>query len=176
MPASPVIRTLGPDEALAAAPALGAVLVDCVEGGASVSFMAGLTAERAQAFWRQAAEAARVDGRAIIVAELDGEVVGVVQVVPTAIENQPHRAEVAKMLVRRAARGAGIAAALMARVETEARRMGRWLLTLDTVKGEAGDRLYRRMGWTHVGDIPDYAVYPDGRLCGTSLFYKRIAP
>ncbi|MDR3513978.1 MAG: GNAT family N-acetyltransferase [Caulobacteraceae bacterium] len=174
MDSAPIIRTLSPDEALAAAGALGAVLFDCVAGGASVSFMADLTCERAEGFWRDAAIAARSDGRAIIIAELAGEIVGVVQLVPVAIDNQPHRAEVAKMLVRRGARRAGVGAALMAAVEVEARRMGRWLLTLDTVTGEAGERLYRRMGWTHAGDIPDYALFPDGRLCGTSLFYKRL--
>lgn len=174
MPATIAIRTLSPDQALAAAPALASVLLDCVAGGASVSFMADLTRERAEAFWRGVAEAARADGRVVIVAEADGAIVGTVQLIPVRIDNQPHRAEVAKMLVARGARRAGVGAALMSAVEAAARAMGRSLLTLDTVEDSAGDRLYRRMGWTYVGTIPDYALYPDGAPCAASLFYKRL--
>jgi GNAT superfamily N-acetyltransferase len=169
-----VIRSLSPDQALAAAPALAEVLADCVAGGASVSFMANVTLERLERFWRAQAEAARGDGRAILVAEQEGVIVGVVQVVPVQIDNQPHRAEVAKMLVHRRARGAGVGAALMAAAEEAGRAMGRTLLTLDTVTGEAGDRLYRRMGWTFAGSIPGYALLPDGAPTATSYFYKVV--
>ena len=150
------------------------MLLDCVAGGASISFMAGLSSERAEGFWRDAALAARGDGRAIIVAEADGAIVGVVQVIPVLIDNQPHRAEVAKMLVHRRARKRGVGARLMTAAEAAARAMGRTLLTLDTVTGADGERLYRRMGWTFVGAIPDYALYPNGRLVGTSIFYKAL--
>jgi GNAT superfamily N-acetyltransferase len=168
------LRALSPDEALAAVPALAEVLVDCVAGGASVSFMADLSLERAERFWRGVAEAARDDGRAVIVAEADEVVVGVVQVIPVLIDNQPHRAEVAKMLVHRRARRRGVGAALMAAAEAAARAMGRTLLTLDTVEGEAGERLYRRLGWAAVGAIPGYALYPDGTPCSTVVFYKAL--
>ena len=113
------IRTLSPDEALAAAPALAEVLLDCVAGGASVSFMADLSRERAEGFWRGVATAARTDGRAVIVAEADGVIVGTVQMIPVLTDNQPHRAEVAKMLVTRAARRAGLGA------RADGRRRGR---------------------------------------------------
>lgn len=169
-----VIRALSPDQALAAAPALAEVLADCVAGGASVSFMAGVTLERLERFWRDQAEAARVDGRAILAAELDGAIVGVVQVIPIHIDNQPHRAEIAKMLVHRKARRAGVGAALMAAAEAAGQAMGRTLLTLDTVTGEAGERLYRRMGWTFAGSIPGYALLPDGAPTATSYFYKVV--
>jgi GNAT superfamily N-acetyltransferase len=170
------IRQLTPDEAHDAAPALGLVLADCVAGGASVSFMAGLTPERAAAFWRKEAEDARSDGRAIIVAEDDSGVIGVVQMIPAWPENQPHRADVAKMLVHRRARRKGVAAALLHAAEDAARRMRKTLLTLDTFTGTDADRLYARLGWTRAGAIPDYALGPDGKLAETTLFYKRITP
>jgi GNAT superfamily N-acetyltransferase len=169
------IRALSPDEADAAVPALADILLDCVAGGASIGFMADVTRERAEAFWRAVARGVREEGRILLVAETSGgEAVGTVQLIPCLIDNQPHRADVAKMLVKRSARNMGLGAALMAAIEAEARRIGRSVLVLDTVTGAAGDRLYRRMGWTHVGDIPDYAFFPDGRLTPTSLFFKRL--
>jgi GNAT superfamily N-acetyltransferase len=168
------IRRLSPEAVLVAAPTLADVLLDCVAGGASVNFMADLSRARAEGFWRGVAEAARDDGRVVIVAEADGVIVGTVQLVPVRIDNQPHRAEVAKLLVSRAVRGAGVGAALMGGIEAAARDLGRTLLTLDTVDGEAGDRLYRRMGWSFVGSIPNYALYPDGRPAATNIFYKEI--
>jgi ribosomal protein S18 acetylase RimI-like enzyme len=97
-----------------------------------------------------------------------------VQVVLAVPPNQPHRGEVAKLLVHRAARRQGIAERLMERAEAEARAEGKTLLVLDTVTGDPAERLYARLGWTRVGVIPDYALYPDGRPCATTVFWKRI--
>jgi GNAT superfamily N-acetyltransferase len=172
MAAPLTIRRLDPAEAQAAASALADVLVDCVEGGASVSFMAGLGHGEAKAFWRK--EAAAGDGRAILVAEDDSGLVGVVQLIPAWPPNQPHRADVSKLLVHRRARGRGVGEALMRALEDQARAMGRTLLVLDTVTGEAGERLYARLGWTRLGVIPDFALFPDGRPCPTTVFYKAV--
>ena len=168
------IRRLTAEEALAAAPALAAVLVDCVRGGASVSFMADLTLADAQAFWREQTQAG--DGRAILVAEDDAGIFGVVQLVPARPPNQPHRADVAKLLIHRRARGWGAAKALMLALEDDARVMGRWLLVLDTVTGGAAESLYAGLGWTRVGVIEDFALMPDGRLCATTVFSRRLKP
>lgn len=165
------IRRLG-DEPQAAA-ALGAVLLDCVEGGASVGFMADLTAAAAEAFWRGALDAG--DGRAILIAEDAEGICGVVQVVPAWAPNQPHRADIAKMLVHRRARRRGVAEALMRAAETTALEMGRWLLVLDAVTDGDAARLYRRIGWTEVGPVPEFALMPDGRPCGTTFFYRKLA-
>lgn len=167
------IRRLAPAEARHAASALADVLVDCVEGGASVSFMAGLTHAEAVAFWQAEAEAG--DGRAILVAEDDRGVFGVVQLVPAWPPNQPHRADVAKLLVHRRGRNRGAAEALMRALEGEARAMGKTVLVLDTVDGSAADRLYTRLGWTRLGTIPDYALMPDGSMCGAAFFHKALA-
>lgn len=167
------IRRLAPAEALKAASALADVMADCVAGGASIGFMAGMTPDEALAFWRGEAEAD--DGRAILVAEDAAGVVGVVQVIPAWQPNQPHRADIAKMLVHRRGRGRGVGEALMRAAEAEARAMGRTLLVLDAVTGEAGDRLYARVGFTRVGEIPGYALFPDGRPCATTVFYKALA-
>jgi GNAT superfamily N-acetyltransferase len=168
------IRALEPNAVDAAASALASVLLDCVEGGASVSFMADLTRDQAEAFWRCAASEARVDGRAVLVAE-DGEgVVGVVEVTPAWADNQPHRADIAKMLVHRRARRRGLAEALLRAAEAAAADMAKTLLVLDTVTGGDAERLYARAGWTAVGVIPDYALFPDGRYCNTTVFWKRV--
>lgn len=173
MDASVRIRRLTPSEARDAAPALADVLLDCVAGGASVSFMADLTREQAEAFWR--GEAAAADGRAILAAEDVDGVCGVVGVIPAWAPNQPHRADISKLLVRRRARGRGIAQALMAAAEDAARAMGRPLLVLDTVEGGEAGRLYERLGWTRVGAIPGYALMPDGEPRATVVFYKDLA-
>jgi GNAT superfamily N-acetyltransferase len=160
-------------EAREAASALAEVLFDCVAGGASVSFMADLTREDAAAFWR--AEVDADDGRAILVAEDDEGVFGVVQVIPAWPPNQPHRADISKMLVHRRGRRRGAAEALLAAAEDAAREMNRTVLVLDTVTGGAAERLYEKRGWTRVGVIPDYALMPDGALCATTVFYKALA-
>ena len=153
---------------------LASVLADCVEGGASVSFMAPFSHEQGLAFFRKVANSVVAGDTVLLVAKLDGKIVGTVQLGLDTPPNQPHRADVKKMLVHRSARGHGVGAALMAQVEAEARRRGRWLLVLDTVPGDNGYRLYRRAGWTESGIIPDYAMFPDGRLCDTALFWKRL--
>jgi GNAT superfamily N-acetyltransferase len=173
---SATVRVLGAREAMARVGELSAVLMDCVEGGASVSFMAPLTRERADAFWRRVAEGVAACDRLLIVAEdrSTGEIVGTVQVVFAVPENQPHRGDVAKMLVRRSARRQGFGARLMCAAEEAALAAGKTLLVLDTVTDGDAERLYERMGWTRVGVVPDYALFPDGRLCDTTFFYKRL--
>ena len=143
---------------------LAAVLVDCVEGGASVSFMSPFSHADALAFFRKVAASVAAGDTMLLAARLDGRIVGTVQLGLDTPPNQPHRADIKKMLVHRSARNRGIGAALMSRVEEEARRAGRWLLVLDTVPGENGHRVYQRAGWTQSGIIPDYALFPDGRF------------
>jgi GNAT superfamily N-acetyltransferase len=153
---------------------LADVLVDCVEGGASVHFMSPFSHGEALAFLRRVAASVASGDTVLLAARLDGKIVGTVQLGLDTPPNQPHRADIKKMLVHRAARNRGIGAALMARAEQEARRNGRWLLVLDTVPGENGHRVYQRAGWTQSGIIPDYALFPDGRLCDTAVMWKRL--
>jgi GNAT superfamily N-acetyltransferase len=171
------VRRLGRDDAAACVPALAGVLVDVVEGGASVGFMHPLTVARAAHFWRTVADGVARGERALLVAEDGGErIVGTVQLLLALPENQPHRAEVAKMLVRRDARRRGIAQRLLDAAEAEARAERRTLLVLDTVTGSDAERLYARAGWRRVGEIPGYALMPDGPPCTTTIFYKGLAP
>ena len=151
--------------------------MDCVEGGASVSFMAPLTQERADTFWRGVADGVASGDRLLLVAEdrAKRQIVGTVQVVFASPENQPHRGDVAKMLVHRSARRQGLGALLMRAAEEAALAVGRTLLVLDTVTGGEAERLYAQLGWTRVGVVPDYALWPDGRLCDTTFFYKRLS-
>lgn len=173
---SPAVRRLAAPEARARTAELAAVLLDCVEGGASVSFMAPLAPATAEAFWGQVADGVASGDRILLVAEdAAGAIVGTVQVLFAWPENQPHRGDVAKMLVRRSARRQGIGGRLMRAAEAAARDAGRTLLVLDTVTGSAAERLYARLGWTRVGVVPDYALWPDGRPCDTTIFYKALA-
>ncbi len=154
---------------------LSDVLVDCVEGGASVSFMWPMSREKAHAFWRGAAASVARGERVVIAAEEPrGVIVGTVQVVWAQPENQPHRGDLAKMLVHRRARRRGIGAALLAAAEQSARAAGKTLLVLDTVTGADAERLYARSGWQRCGVIPSYALWPDGRACATTVFYKSL--
>lgn len=138
-------RCVGPHEAAACIDALSDVLIDCVEGGASVSFMAPLPRDKARAFWRDVAESVARGERTLFVAEdADGRIVGTVQMITRLPENQPHRAA------------------------------GKTILVLDTVTGGNAERLYERAGWQRVGVVPDYALMPDGAPCATTFFYKRI--
>jgi GNAT superfamily N-acetyltransferase len=155
---------------------LADVLVDCVEGGASVSFMLPITRERAIAFWDGVTERVRLGKVALLVAEDQAGVCGTVQLVYDLPENQPHRADVAKLLVHRRARRRGVAAALLRAAEATARDSGKTLLVLDTVTGGDAERLYKRLGWQRVGVIPNYALYPQGGFCGTTLFYRELGP
>jgi GNAT superfamily N-acetyltransferase len=154
--------------------ALAAVLVDCVEGGASVSFMTPFTHDEARAFFESVEPGVAAGTRLLLAAFLDELVVGTVQVTAAWPPNQPHRADVAKLLVRRSARNHGIGRLLMEQAEAEAREQGWTLLVLDTVTGDPAERLYERMGWTKVGVIPNFALYPDGRPCDTTVFWKAL--
>jgi len=169
---APTIRLLAPIAIARHIDALADVLIDCVAHGASVNFMAGLTPARAAAFWRDVSECD--DGRVIAVAEDGGRIVGTAQMIPAPQDNQPHRAEVAKMLVHSDCRRMGLGAALLEAVETAAREAGRTLMTLDTASDDAA-RLYERGGFVFAGRIPGYALLPDGALCDTMLYFKRLA-
>jgi GNAT superfamily N-acetyltransferase len=153
---------------------LADVLIDCVEGGASVSFMHPLTRDRAVAFWRRVARDVAARERAVLVAEDGRGLCGTVQLVLAQPENQPHRADLAKMLVHRRARRRGLGAALMRAAEATARECGKTLLVLDAVTGGDAARLYERLGWVRVGDIPGYALYPHGGPCGTTYYYRSL--
>jgi GNAT superfamily N-acetyltransferase len=151
---------------------LSDVLIDCVEGGASVSFMLPMTRSKAEAFWRGASTSVGRGERLVIAAEDgDGTIVGTVQIILHQPENQPHRGDLAKMLVHRRARRHGVGAALLAAAERSARDAGKTLLVLDTASDDA-ERLYARGGWQPCGQIPEYALFPDGRPCATRFFYK----
>ncbi|KUZ68021.1 acetyltransferase [Burkholderia ubonensis] len=155
--------------------ALSDVLIDCVEGGASVSFMLPISRDTAVRFWRQVADGVMRGERILLVAErADGRVVGTVQLITALPENQPHRADVAKMLVHRDARRQGVGARLMAAADDAARAAGKTVLVLDTVTGSDAARLYERAGWQWVGDVPNYALMPDGRYCATTFFHKQL--
>lgn len=154
--------------------ALADLLKDCVDGGASVSFMHPLTRERAAAFWHKVADGVAAGQRALIVAEDDHGVCGTVQLIFDLPENQPHRADLAKMLVHRRARRQGLGAALMRAAEATARECGKTLLVLDAVTDGDAARLYARLGWVRVGDIPNYALFPQGGFCSTTVFYRDL--
>lgn len=153
---------------------LAAVLIDCVEAGASVSFMHPLSRERATAFWHRVANGVAAGERALLVAEDALGICGTVQLVLDMPENQPHRADLAKMLVHRRARRRGLGEALMRAAEAMARECKRTLLVLDAVTGGDAARLYERLGWVRAGDIPGYALLPLGGLCGTTYYYRDL--
>jgi ribosomal protein S18 acetylase RimI-like enzyme len=168
------VRRLDPPELHGHLDGLAAVLADCVAGGASVSYLAPFSHEDARAaFEGMAAEVEA--GRRLLVAAFDGErIVGTVQVILASPPNQPHRGEITKLLVHREARKRGIAKLLMELAEREAHAAGKTLLVLDTVTGDPAERLYEQIGWTKVGVIPNYALYPDGRFCDTTVFWKAL--
>jgi GNAT superfamily N-acetyltransferase len=154
---------------------LADVLIDCVDGGASVGFMLPLPRERALAFWREVAAGVLAGERVLIVAEDADGICGTVQLVLAQPDNQPHRADLAKMQVHRRARRRGVGAALLRAAEAAALERGRTLLVLDTASADA-ERLYERMGWQPVGVVPDYALLPRGGFCATRFYYRRLAP
>ncbi|HEV7732618.1 MAG TPA: GNAT family N-acetyltransferase [Candidatus Binatia bacterium] len=154
--------------------ALADVLLDCVDGGASIGFMHPLTRERAEAFWRRVADGVAAGERALLVAEDAHGVCGTVQLVLQLPENQPHRADLTKLLVHRRARRDGLGAALVRAAEAAACECGRTLLVLDAVTGGDAARVYERLGWVRVGDIPDYALFPAGGLCSTTVYYRNL--
>jgi GNAT superfamily N-acetyltransferase len=153
---------------------LADVLIDCVEGGASVGFMHPLPRERAVAFWRRVARDVAAGERALLVAEDAHGLCGTVQLVLAQPENQPHRADLTKMLVHRRARHHGLGAALLRAAEATARECGKILLVLDAVTGGDGARLYERLGWVRVGEIPGHALFPQGGLCSTTVYYRNL--
>jgi GNAT superfamily N-acetyltransferase len=153
---------------------LADVLIDCVEGGASLSFMHPLSRDRAVAFWQRVAQGVAAGERALLVAEDGQGICGTVQLILDLPENQPHRADLAKMLVHRRARRQGLGAALMRAAEAMARDCGRTLLVLDAVTNGDAARLYHRLGWVRVGDIPNYALLPRGGFCSTTVFYRDL--
>jgi len=174
MTAQVEIRRLARADLLEELDGLAAVLADCVEGGASVSYMAPFSHEQARAAFEGFAAEVDAGRRVLLAAFAGGELVGSVQVIFALPPNQPHRGEIAKLLVRRSARRRGIAQRLMEQAEAEARAEGKTLLVLDTVTGDPGERLYARLGWNRVGVLPGYALYPDGRPCDTTVFWKTV--
>ena len=153
---------------------LADVLIDCVDSGASVSFMHPLRRDRALAFWRRVAHGVAAGERALLVAEDSSGVCGTVQLVLDQPENQSHRADLSKMLVHRRARRQGLGAALIRAAEVTARECGKTLLVLDTITGSEAERLYERLGWERVGEIPGYALLPRGGLSGTTVYYRNL--
>jgi GNAT superfamily N-acetyltransferase len=170
------VRTLGATEGREHLAALAEVLTDCVEGGASVSFMAPFSKSAAVRFFESVFEDVEAGKRILLAAFMDGTLTGTVQILTSTPPNQPHRADVAKLLVSRRARAQGIGTRLMQHVEEAARLAGKTLLVLDTATGGSAERMYTRLGWTRVGVIPRYALFPDGTWCDTTIFWKEITP
>jgi GNAT superfamily N-acetyltransferase len=168
------IRRLSASEARECLSALAAVLVDCVEGGASVSFMLPFTLAEAEEFFRKVADGVAEGERILLAAFAESKLVGTVQIVTAMPPNQPHRGDVSKLLVHRSARGRGVGSLLMQHVEKEAKAVGKTLLVLDTVTGGDAERLYQRLNWVKGCVIPRYAYLPDGRWGDTTIFWKQI--
>jgi GNAT superfamily N-acetyltransferase len=168
------VRRLDPAEAREFLDALAGVLADCVAGGASVGYMEPFSQVDARAVYEEYVRDAEQGRRIILGAFVNGDLVGTAQLVLAVPPNQPHRAEVARVLVHRSARRRGIAQQLMEQLEREARSEGKTLLVLDAVTGGDAARLYERIGWNTVGVIPGYALYPDGRVCDTTVFWKAV--
>lgn len=172
-----IIRQMDGAAARAALDGLCDVLVDCVEGGASVGFMSPYGRDDAVRYWQSVFPAVEDGGTLLFTAEDEtGCILGTVQVGIRQFPNQPHRADLKKLLVHSAARGRGIARQMMEKAEAEAVRHGRVLLVLDTATGSPAEDVYRRLGWSAAGIVPDYALYPDGRYCSTTFYYKRLGP
>ena len=168
------VKRLTVAEATAELDALAEVLADAVEGGDSVSFMDGFGTGDARAFYESLLPEVERGTRVLLAAYVEGELVGTVQLVHAWPPNSQHRADVAKLLVHRRARGQGVGQALMEQLEREARADGKTLLILDTVAERSADRLYGRLGWTRLGTVPRYARDPDGSFCDATFFYKHL--
>ena len=167
------IAVLDADAAADAVPQLAEVLADCVNGGASVNFMLPYSSADAAKFFHKVIPSITSGETVLLAARVDGRIVGTVQLGMDTPPNQPHRAEVKKLLVHRAARGKGVGAALMARIEAIAREKGRTLLSLDTASDDAR-RVYERRSWQRLGNIPDYALWPAGGFCDTTIYWKKL--
>ena len=171
----PQVQRVEPRDAAEVLPALTDILLDCVDGGASVSFMSPLSCDKAQVFWHDVLDSMARGERIVLVArDAQGGLSGTVQVILAQPENQPHRGDVAKMLVHRRARRQGLGEALMRAAEQAAMQAGKTLLVLDTAS-DAAERLYARSGWVECGRIPGYALLPTGEPCATTYFYKQLA-
>lgn len=168
-----VVR-LGHDEALARVSSLTELLRDVVDDGGSVGFLPPLSSHEAQAYWQDVLEGVQDGSRVLLIVEQDDRVVGTAQLLLEKRSNQAHRAEVTKLLVHTSARRHGIGRALMERLETEARGLGRSTLVLDTREGDPSNALYRSLGWTLVGPIPEYCRNADGTLAATMIYYKLL--
>jgi ribosomal protein S18 acetylase RimI-like enzyme len=168
------IRRLAGDDLRDRLDELAEILADCVGAGASVGFMAPFSQDEARTVFEGMVAEAERGRRLILGAFVNGRLVGTVQLILELPPNQPHRAEITKLLVHSSARKRGIAQRLMDAAEGEAQRQGKSLLVLDAVTGGDAARLYSRLGWTTVGVIPNYALYPDGRPCDTTVFFKAI--
>lgn len=171
----PDIRLLSAVEARTFLGDLCDVLADCVNGGASVGFMQPYMPADALPYWQSVADSVESGATLLFVALTEGRVVGTVQVGAAQMPNQPHRGDLKKLLVHSSARGKGLARLLMEAAEREAARIGKTLLVLDTATGSDAEAIYPRLGWQRVGVVPDYAMWPEGGLCDTTIFYKRIA-
>lgn len=172
----PTIRRLDAAEAEARIAALGSVLGDAVAHGASVNFLAGVSAAATEAFWRRQIPAIAAGETLLFVAEDGARLMGTVLLMFAHQPNAPHRAEIGKMLVHSTARRQGVGHRLLTTAEEAARAAGRTLLMLDTETGSAGDLLYRSCGWVPLGIVPDHAFTPDGRLAPTTLYFKALGP
>jgi GNAT superfamily N-acetyltransferase len=168
------IRQFDATEAGSRVGRLAEILLDCVDGGASIGFLASLTKPAAEAFFKQTVASLGRGERMLFGAFVDSTLVGTVQLIPAVMENQPHRADIAKLQVHRSARGQGVAKALMQHAEDAARAAGKTLLVLDTCQGSEAERLYLRLAWTKAGVIPNYALFPDGSYCNTVIFWKQL--
>ncbi|MFC7066137.1 GNAT family N-acetyltransferase [Brucella rhizosphaerae] len=169
-----MIRVLNFDEAKATIPALAEILSDCINGGASVGFMAPCESEGFIPYWNRIANEVDAGDTVLLVAEHQGEIIGTVQLGLSQMPNQPHRTDLKKLLIHRKARGLGLARNLMETAEQEARSHRKTLICLDTATGSPAEAIYTHLGWERVGVIPNYALYPDGTPCATTLFYKGL--
>lgn len=170
-----VIRELDTVEAERRISELAVILVDAVEGGASVNFLAGFTPSEAEEFWRGQLPGIADGSRHLLVADNGEKLVGTVVLTKAPQPNQPHRADVGKMLVLASLRRRGLGRRLLDAVEALARARGRTLLMLDTTTGSAGDRLYRSCGWVEYGIVPGHALSTEGVRSSTTFFYKHIS-
>jgi GNAT superfamily N-acetyltransferase len=152
---------------------LAALLLDAVDSNAGISFMSDLQADQAAAWWRTILDSASAR-TVVLVARDETGIVGTVQLQPAWAPNQPHRADIAKLIVHRRARGRGVARALMSAIEQHARDLAFTLLVLDTCKGGAAEQLYTSLGWVRVGEVPRFALNPDRSWCDTVFFYKEL--
>jgi GNAT superfamily N-acetyltransferase len=150
------------------------LLVDAVEHGASVNFLAGVPHATAASFWQDQLPGIAQGSKLVLIAERAGRIIGTVMVMFAPQPNAPHRAEVGKMLVHSSLRRQGLGRRLLLAAEQAAAAAGRTLLLLDTETGSAGDRLYRACGWQEIGTVPQHAYRPNGALADTTIFYKKL--